>query len=163
MQRIIIDKDDYYNNDEPVKEYEIHMKFIKNNIIKEKIELFEDFSLSLLYYVESTYLGSEYIKNEYDIRGHFNWCYGRVLEIFLEENISFYNNDDLYNYFFSFYKKNFYDLAKIKTLNQYKKYWKDMFSLENIKKSRKQFETLIEVYKKFDLSLQVSKKEKILV
>jgi len=48
-----------------------------NNITQEKVELFRDFSISLTYIIENSYLGDDVIEYQDDQINHFNWCWGR--------------------------------------------------------------------------------------
>ena len=68
-----------------IKELEMMKKFKSYNIIRERVEIYKDFTINLLYYIYDTYLGKDYIKTEKDMRGHFTWCYGKVLDEFYDE------------------------------------------------------------------------------
>jgi len=139
-------------DDEEVYELEIVRKFKSHNVIKERVELYKDFTINLLHYIYDSYLGSEFIKSEQDQRGHFTWAYGKVLEEFEDEGIDFYNNDDLFEYFYVYFKDQFYDMKKIEDFTYYHKFWLDIFDLSK-NKQRKKFEVLLQIYEIFDESL----------
>lgn len=138
--------------DEKVKEFEMVKKFKSHNIIKERVELYKDFTINLLYYINDTYLGKEYINTERDIEGHFNWCFGKVLSEFDEEEISFYGNDELYEYFLGYFLDQFYITKQPEALSHYEKFWENIFELRR-NKNRKVFEVLLEIYEIFDKSI----------
>jgi hypothetical protein len=138
--------------DEKLKEFEMVKKFKSHNIIKERVELYKDFTINLLNYINDTYLGKEYIKTPHDIEGHFNWCYGKVLSEFDDEEISFYGNDELYDYFYGYFLDQFYQADHPEPLSHYEKFWENIFELRK-NKNRKVFEVLLEVYEIFDKSI----------
>ena len=149
------------NNNEELTEFDILKSFNSYNVIKERIELYKDFTKNLLYYINDTYLGQEYIKTEKDIRNHFTWCYGKVLEEFYDEEIDFYGNDDLFNYFYEYYKDQFYKIKKSSNVLQYfMKFWDKIFDYKNSKKNRREFEVLLELYEIFDFSLSKKLKKR---
>jgi len=141
-----------YGVDDNVKELEMVRKFKSYNVIKERVELYKDFTLNLLYYVFDTYLGKEYIKSEYDMRGHFTWCYRKVLNDFEKEGIYFYENEELYDYFYGYYEDQFYKNDKIEPLSHYEKFWENIFQISKSKK-RNIFEVLLELYDIFDKTI----------
>jgi hypothetical protein len=145
----------YFNHedDDEIKEYEILKKFKSHNILKERVDLYKDFSLNLLYKIYDTYLGVEYIKNKKDAIGHYNWCFGKVLEEFDEQEIDFYGNDELYDYFLDYYIDQFYSLNKEIPINHHKKIWLEIFNHKKSSKSKNEVEILIELYIIFDFSL----------
>mgnify|MGYP001565427811 FL=1 len=73
-----------------------------NNITKERVDLFYDFTYSLNDLVFKTYMGDDITVGD-DKNKHFNWCWGKVLESFKNEGIYFLSTKELYNYFLTFY------------------------------------------------------------
>ena len=60
-----------------------------NNLSREKINLFHDFLISLDGIINDTYLGPD-VLNEYDdIKGHYKWCWKKVIDGFNKERIFF--------------------------------------------------------------------------
>lgn len=149
------------NNDEKVKELELVRKFKSHGVIRERVELYKDFSINLINYIYDSYLGSDYIKTEHDIRGHFTWAYIKVLDEFYEEGIDFYDNEELYTYFYNFYRDQFYQSDEKKTLSNFEKFWNEIFEVKK-NKPRSVFEVLLEIYEIFDLSfVRANSKEKV--
>ena len=147
-----------YGVDEEVKELEMVRKFKSYNVIRERVELYKDFAINLLYYIHGTYLGNEYLKKEHDIRGHFTWCYGKVLDDFYEEGISFYENDKLYDYFYGYYLDAFYKIKKSESLTHYENFWENIFDIKHTKK-RNIFEVLLQLYEIFDETISKKTEE----
>lgn len=143
-------------DDDEVYELEIVRKFKSHNVIKERVELYKDFTINLLHYIYDTYLGSEYIRSNKDRRGHFAWAYGKVLAEFEDEGIDFYGNDDLFEYFFIYFSDQFYEMKEIQPLSYYIRFWNDIFDLSK-NKQRKKFDVLLEIYEIFDQSLEMKK------
>ena len=158
-------KSEYVKNlliDEKVKELEMVKKFKSHNIIKERVELYKDFTINLLHYIHDTYLGKEYIKTPHDIEGHFNWCYGKVLSEFDEEEISFYGNDELYDYFYGYFLDQYYETDNPEQISHYEKFWENIFELRK-NKNRKVFEVLLEIYEIFDNSINQKETKNTLI
>ena len=100
----------YYDDircESSIKELEMMKKFKSYNIIRERVELYKDFTINLLHYIHDTYLGNDYIKTEQEMLEHFTWCYGKVLEEFYDEEFSFYENEELFEYFYTYYQIEF--------------------------------------------------------
>lgn len=151
----------YFDDDDILKEYEIMKKMKSHNIIRERVDLYKDFTINLINYIYDTYLGKEYINKEDDIRGHFDWCYNKVLDEFAEENIFFHENDDLYYYFFQYFHSQFYQIDEIKEIKYYIEFWDNIFNINKKNKNKKVFDILIELYEIFDVSVNDKFKEKI--
>jgi len=139
-----------YTIDEDIKEIEMIKKFKSYNIAKERVELYKDFTINLLYCIHDTYLGKEYINSDYDIRGHFTWCYRNILTQFEQEDVYFHENEELYDYFFGYYQDQFYKREKIEPLSHYEKFWENIFDIKKNGKKRNIFEVLWELYEIFD-------------
>lgn len=141
------------NDDDIVKEYEILKKFKSHNILNERLELYKDFSINLLYLIFETYFGMDYIKNEKQAKGHYKWCFRKVVEDFQEIEINFYDNTQLYEYFLEYYMKTLYSNADYKPLLHHKKLFENLFDNKKNNKSSKNLNNLIELYEIFDDSL----------
>jgi len=79
-----------------------------NNITKERVDLFYDFTYSLNDLILKTYMGDD-ITIGGDKSKHFDWCWGKVVESFKKEGIYFLTTKELYNYFSTFYQESFYE------------------------------------------------------
>lgn len=150
--------DFFDNDDEKIKEYEILKKFKSHNILKERVDLYKDFTLNLLYKVYDTYLGIEYIKTVENAKGHYNWCFGKVADEFYDQELDFYRNDKLYEYFLNYYIDQFYSQENQPTINDIKNFWIDIFNYKKQNKRKNEFDALIELYEIFDESLNVNAK-----
>ncbi|MFW5847587.1 MAG: hypothetical protein ACOCVF_01530 [bacterium] len=150
----------YYDDDDMLKEYELMKKMKSHNIIRERVELYKDFTINLINYIYDTYLGNEYINKEDDIRGHFDWCYNKVLDEFLEEEINFHENNDLYYYFYQYFYTQFYEIDKEKPLENYIEFWENIFNIQKKNKNKRVFDILLELYEIFDISINYKIKEK---
>ena len=140
------------HNDNSVKELEMMKKFKSYNIIRERVELYKDFTINLLNYIHNTYLGRDYINTEKQMREHFTWCYGKVLDEFYEEEISFYENNELFEYFYIYYLDQFYLKDVVDTISHHERFWENVFDIRK-NKNRKVFEVLLELYEIFYYSL----------
>lgn len=141
-----------------LNEYEIVKEFKTHNILKERIDIYRDFTINLLHYIFDSYLGKEYINNEKDVIGHFNWCFTQVLQEFYDEELDFYGNTSIYEYFYNFYSDQFYFTETNKTINYFVNFWEDIFDYKKDKK-KKYFDVLVEMYDIFNSSIE--KKERI--
>ncbi len=85
-----------------LSESQLNNEYIKHNIRREFVELFNEFSLNLIYLAHKTYLGREYIRTNKEIVGHFDWCYNTICENYLKLGIDFSTkkNPELNFYFF---------------------------------------------------------------
>lgn len=130
-------------------------------IVKDRVEIYKDFTINLLYYINDFYLDRKTLCDDVDIRNHFNWCFNKVCDEFKKENIDFNNNDKLKKYFYKFYYHQFYkrDLqvnSEELTLMSYEKFWRNVFEI-NKQKNKNVINTLIELYNIFDISINQEK------
>ncbi len=89
-------------------ENSIFNKYKSCAITKERCDLYKDFIVCFYSYVYDTYLGADYIKSGEDVRGHFDWCFNKVISLFEEENVYFHDTTELYNYFHEMLIEEFY-------------------------------------------------------
>ena len=68
-------------------------------IIKDRVELYKDFAMNLLYYIYNYYIDRESLSDDEDIHNHYIWCFNKVCDEFKQENIDFSNNEELKLYF----------------------------------------------------------------
>lgn len=148
------------NINDLLSELEMMKKLKNNNILPERVELYRDFVINLINNIFDTYLGNEYISSDEDIEGHYKWCFYKVVSEFEEEEISFRDNKELYEYFLLYFYNQFYKLEKIPDISNYIKFWDQIFDLKSgIKaKNKRTFEVLVELYEIFDKSLMMKNK-----
>lgn len=133
----------------------VSKKFI---IVKDRVEIYRDFTLNLLYYINDYYLDKETLYEEEDIRNHFTWCYNKVCDEFKEENIDFSKNKILKEYFYTFYLHQIYNANDYQdtSLNYFENFWKNIFDIDKHKK-KNIMNVLIEIYNNFDKSVNIEK------
>jgi hypothetical protein len=132
----------------------------KHIIIKDRVEIYKDFALNLLYYIYNYYIDRESLSEDTDIHNHYNWCFNKVCQEFLKENLDFTRNKELKEYFYMYYYNQFYkikDNAKQDTsLAYYEKFWKNIFEIDK-QKSKNLINILIEIYTIYDKSINQEK------
>jgi hypothetical protein len=132
----------------------------KYMIVKDRVEIYKDFALNLLYYIDRYYLDRESLKENEDIYNHYSWCYNKVCEEFLKENLDFRSNKELKDYYYSYYYHQYYkvkgDSNKDTSLANYEKFWKTIFDIDK-QKNKTLLNILIEVYQIFDKSVNQEK------
>jgi hypothetical protein len=130
-------------------------KFI---IIKDRIELYKDFTFNLLYYINKYYLDNVTLKLDEDIKNHYNWCFDKVCEEFKEEEINFSDNKRLREYFYGYYYQQYYKINKLFPLSHYVNFWENIFNVDEYKNKNKNIlNVLIELYEIFDVSITKEK------
>ena len=123
------------------------------NIHREKVELFYDFLSSLFNTIDNTYLGVDVLYNEIDQRGHFNWCWNKVIESFNKEKIYFKEKGTHYEYFWNFFFEAFYLSKMDEKEPRIGEYFYKLFDFR-YKKSRSELDILTEVYKLLEQNLK---------
>jgi len=130
-------------------------------IVKDRIEIYKDFALNLLYYIQYYYIDRESLSMDEDIYNHYSWCFKKVCEEFLIEGIDFTKNTELKEYFYAYYYNQFYKLNK-NNLNQdtslvyYENFWKNIFEADK-QKNKNILNILIEIYNIYDKSINIEK------
>jgi hypothetical protein len=122
-----------------------------NNISPEKVELFRDFSISLTYLIEDTYLGDDVIQTQDDQVNHFNWCWDQNIKNFSRENIVFQSKGEHYYYYLAYFVDIYYGNSN-KTKGLFQKivgFWDDILSID-IPKTKSEHDLLCEIYKIMD-------------
>lgn len=130
-------------------------------IVKDRVEIYKDFTFNLLHYIQHYYIDRESLSDDVDIRNHYNWCFNKVCDEFLLEEMDFRNNDELREYFFDYYYHQFYKLSKNNinqntSLEYYLSFWKSIFEI-NMQKNKNILNLLIEIYTIFDKSINQEK------
>ena len=131
------------------------------NIARDRVEIYRDFTLNLLYYIFHYYLDKDTLSLDQDIQNHFNWCFNKVCDEFLEEGIDFSDNQRLREYFFTYYYHQFYKVStqtQDTSLSYYEKFWKRIFEIDK-QKNKNVLSIFLELYGIYDKS--VSKKKNI--
>jgi hypothetical protein len=139
------------NITECLKTHEIVREYKVNNINKNRLDLYKDFIINLCYYVVDTYFGDEYIKTNKQKKEHFTWCFDKICNDFMEEDINFKSNIELYDYFFEYFKATMYD-NDVFELEFFIDYWEQTLEY-SFEKTKSDLDGLIEIYKIFDKSI----------
>jgi hypothetical protein len=130
-------------------------------IVHDRVEIYKDFAINLLNYIMDFYLDKDTLSDDGDIKNHYTWCYNKVCDEFIKENINFKNNEKLKDYFYQFYYDQFYkrdtgkDTQAI-TYGFYEKFWRNIFEIDK-QKNKNTINTLIELYNIFDESINKEK------
>jgi hypothetical protein len=113
---------------------EVDLWFKSNNIIPEKLELFSDFCRSLNELIIETYLGETDSPNETKVNmseedktNHFIWCWNKVIDNFLKENIKFNKKGEHFDYMVSFFEEIFYKQENKKVRDSVTDFFEDLF------------------------------------
>ena len=130
---------------EPIEKEEMALWVKAYNIKSEKTELFFDFINSLFTLIRETYLGEDIMKKEEDIKGHFTWCWDKVVSNFKKENINFNEVGNHYEYFWNFFYESFYIAKEEETIPKISMFFNRMFKLY-IQKTKSELDLLSEMY-----------------
>lgn len=103
--------------------------FRSNNIIPEYVDIFHDFTITLLNNIHNTYLGDDVITNDEEIYGHYSWCFNKTVEFFNEDGFSFLNSTTLFDYFYVFFYDTYYHTNDVRELRHYKSFFDELFNL----------------------------------
>jgi len=139
----------------PSDEVQIWMN--RYNIIPEKVSLYGDFAKTLHIIISKTYLGYEdgvtKIKlSDEEMKGHFEWSWNKVLEIFAKENIKFNNEGEHKEYFESFFMDVFYLQDDNVIRDSIDEFITDLFVFRK-KFTKSDLEILTEVYKSLEKNI----------
>jgi len=134
------------------------LKTRKHIIVKDRVEIYRDFALNLLYYIHKYYLDRETLKLDQDIFNHFKWCFKKVCDEFLEEGLDFSKNKELMDYYYGYYYHQFYTATDTQdtSLKHLEKFWKQIFEIDK-QKNKNLINILIEIYQIYDKSINQEK------
>jgi hypothetical protein len=138
---------------EPMNENQIEVWLKANNIIPEYSELFYDFVMGLYYLVDMTYLGDDVISTNDDKKGHFNWCFNKIIDDFEKENIIFTSKGQHYEYFWSFFEDAFYSEDTRETTTNIHAFFKNIFNLKG-RKTKSELDMYTDLYKILENALK---------
>jgi len=134
--------------------------FQKFIIVKDRVEIYKDFAVNLLYYIHHYYIDKESLSADEDIRNHYNWCYKKVCDEFLKEGLDFTHNEELREYFYAYYYHQFYNIERKvnqdTSLEYYEKFWRNIFEIDR-QKNKNIINILIEIYNIYDKSVNQEK------
>lgn len=125
--------------------------FYRINLINPlKVELFRDFTLSLLDIVHATYPGDD-IKSDSYFENHFNYCFNKTINNFAKEQLFFNGDDkDIREYFYLTLEETYYnDPNKNNIIDTLKEVYEKIFDMDNIDKTQSDMEIFIDIYRSF--------------
>ena len=129
----------------------------KYMIIKDRVEIYKDFTINLLSYIMDFYLDNKTLSADDDIQNHYNWCYNKVCDEFKEEGLDFSNNENLRQYFYDFFYHQFYKRENQDIVyTYYEKFWLNIFNIEK-QNNKNIMNTMVELYNIFDKSVNHEK------
>jgi hypothetical protein len=144
----------------PIKPEEVDILFRANNVIREKMELYSDFTLTLNILVVNTYLGESDTPKETKInltdednQKHFEWCWNKAINIFQEEGVKFNREGEHFDYFKSFFDDVFYSQTDKVSHESIEKFFTDLFEMSKTN-TKLDLDTLILIYKLMDKSIE---------
>ena len=145
----------------PVSDEELQFWIDSNDICYQKLELFEDFTKSLVTLIYKTYLGdtegqeTNISITEDDNLKHFEWCWNKTIENFNKEGVYFNEKGDHKEFVQSFFEETFYK-QKIKEVKMsLNKFFDEVFNLDKLP-TKSDLDLLTSIYKSLDKSLKVS-------
>lgn len=125
-------------------------------IVKDRVEIYKDFTINLLHYIIHYYIDKESLSEDVDIKNHYNWCFNKVCDEFKLEGIDFSKNDELREYFYTYYYHQFYINHEVISLEHFEKFWKNIFEIDK-QKNKNFINILIEIYNVYDKSINQEK------
>jgi hypothetical protein len=129
-------------------------------IVKDRVEIYKDFALNLLFYIHTYYIDKESLCEDEDIYNHYSWCFKKVCDEFLKEGIDFSKNLELKEYFYRYYYHQFYNIKgnvnQDTSLEYYEKFWRNIFEIDK-QKNKNIINILIEIYSIYDKSINQEK------
>lgn len=130
----------------------------KYTIVKDRVEIYKNFTMNLLYYIVDYYIDRETLNNDEDIYNHYSWCFKKVCDEFKLENLDFTKNKELKNYFYKYYYDQLYTANNNQdtTLSFYEKFWNNIFEIDK-QKNKNIINILIEIYNVYDKSVNQEK------
>lgn len=128
----------------------------KYTIIRDRVEIYKDFNDNLLEYIYDFYLGKETLSEDGDIKNYFKFCYSKVCDEFIDEEINFTKNEELYDYYLTYYYHQFFKTANDVEKSYFENFWENIFNVDKPKSSNL-LKVLVELYTIFDKSISSNK------
>jgi len=131
----------------------------KYTVIKDRVELYKDFTLNLLYCIDFYYVDYDSIHEDKDINNHFLFCFNKVCDEFKEEEIDFSTNAELKKYFHTYYYHQFYKIKGTNddvSLTYHENFWNEIFNIEK-QPNLNILKILVEIYSICDKSINNEK------
>lgn len=122
-----------------------------HDVTIEKCDVYMDFSISLNYCINDTYLGDDTINSQDTKLTHFNWCWVKTINDFSDENLFFVEKGEHYYYFLNYFTDTFYNIEDNNKpdLDWVKNYWVNTFRFDGTK-TKYEYNVFIQVYRLLD-------------
>ena len=140
---------------------EVDIWFKTNNIVFEKMDLFYDFTYTLVTILNDTYLGGIVEDNESKVEmsdddnlNHFNWCWKKTIETFEKENILINDVGEHYEYFKDFFKEIFYNHPEDKVKKSIPEFFVDMFDRKK-PFTKSDLDVILTIYRSIDSNMVI--------
>ena len=145
----------------PLPNDEVIMWFNAHNMIHEKIGLFGDIFKSLNYLIEDTYMGdtngdsveTKIVLSQQDKESHFDWCWGKMVDNFVQENIIITSDGEHKDYLKSFYMDTYYNQSDKKVKMSVSIFIGEIFDVSK-PFSKSDLEMITEIYKMMDKNVK---------
>lgn len=145
----------------PVDDEEFNFWVDSNNICYLKMELFQDFVISLVNLVYDTYLGHETTTEtnikitEEDNQKHFEWCWNKTIENFNKEGIFFERDGEHKTFLKSFLDETFYSQKVKEVRMSLIKFFSEVFNLDTMF-TKSDLDLLTTLYKSLEKNIKVN-------
>lgn len=126
----------------------VKMMIKKNNVLRNKYEIYRKFIFALVDTVYDTYLGQDCVYREEDIVNHFKWCFNHTAKQFKDSKMKFAENTILLNYFREYFKTNLY--LSYEQRDNDLDYFDKMFNMDNANMKNGQLAAFMDLYVLFD-------------
>lgn len=140
----------------PITEEEYELWFLSNNIITERLQVFQDFVISLVLMISDTYLGDKSDSRETDITlsyddnlNHFNWCWEKIIKNSSKENVLIEINGEHKDFIQDFLFEIFYNQKSTIVRDSVVKFFTDVFYLEGTT-TKSDLDLITTIYKTFN-------------
>jgi hypothetical protein len=133
-----------------VEEDVIDLFYRKNLVNPIKVELFREFTLSLLETIHDTYPGDDVDQENYYLN-HFTFAFKKIVSNFKEEHL-YFNGDEkeVFDYFYLTLEETYYSDKNKSTIIIYlKDLYEKIFDMENFNKTQSDLEIFLDLYKFF--------------
>jgi hypothetical protein len=142
----------------PVPEEDIIVWFNIHNMNYEKIELYGDIFKTLNQIVIDTYLGDESKETKISMsneekESHFEWCWKKMVETFLKENVKILLEGTHKDYFKDFYLDTFYNPSEKNINEAIPNFISDVFDIDK-SFTKSDLDVLTELYKLLEKNIE---------
>jgi len=129
---------------------------IKYKLVRDRVNIYRDFTINLIMYIFEYYLDKETLKLDEDIHNHFKFCFNKVCDEYLKEGINFKENSELLDYLYQYFYHQFYKSEQVEKMDYYVKWWDDVYAVD-VQRNNNVLRLLVEIYLLFDKSITLEK------